>query len=271
MSQNRKIAIGVGTGVLIAALLWFVFRDRTPEVPIGVEHAVSIAYSGPELIVAPYKFGVPVNVRIAEVIENNGIRTYDIRYMLNTGGEFNIIDYLSAKDGSPTDRLPAFTVRGIESSAQKMDQRIETIEESKIEIWHYYYETMAAVIALWIGWLLLLIFWRRKKPAANFNTAPAPSFHQLMNSFLEKIEGNTMDDTAKAQMEMLLIQWWRDQSGYSNLEMHEVMRRLRMDQETSSALIKLQEWLHNPKHSITAAELLESLRPLCVNPETSQP
>jgi hypothetical protein len=269
MTRNEKIAIGAAVAALLAVILWYIFRDRTPEVPLGVEHAVTIAYSGPELTVAPYKFGVPVNVRIAEVIENDGIRTYDIRYMLNTGGEFNIIEYLTTKDGSSTEELPSFTVRGIESLSQQMDQRIETIEESGIQIWHYYYETMTAIIALWIACLFLLIFWKRDKPKAALEVESAPSFYELMGSFLDQIEKKTIDDKTKAEMEMLVIRWWRDQLGYSDLEMREVMRRLREDKNASTAFTRLQEWIHNPKHSVNLEELLESLRPLSVKPEST--
>ena len=45
-------------------------RTTGLRVPLGVEQAAIVTYSGPLLAVAPYKWGVAVNVRIAEVTEN---------------------------------------------------------------------------------------------------------------------------------------------------------------------------------------------------------
>ena len=273
MSKRRKMTIGVGALVLLAGLtVWYVLhnRDRDLEVPLGVEHAVTIAYSGPELAVKPYRFGVPVNVRIANVMEKDGVRIYDIRYILNTGGEFNIMDYLTTTDGSTAEELPPFMVKGAESLSQQMDQRIERIEESGIEIWHYYYETMAAVIAVWVGWLLLLIFWRRPKPDAEIEVVQEPLFQELMARFIEQIENKNIDDENKARMEMLVIQRCRDHLGLTNLDMDEVVRRIGKDEKTSRAFNKLQQWLHDPKYSVGVEEMVETLRPLTAQLEESR-
>ena len=49
------------------AAIWFFTRPDpdTMRVPLGVEQAAIVTYSGPNLTVAPYKWGVAVNVRIA--------------------------------------------------------------------------------------------------------------------------------------------------------------------------------------------------------------
>lgn len=269
MRKPRIVLICAAALLLLAAVLWFILRDNDPGVPLGVEHAVTIAYTGPELVVKPYRFGVPVNVRIANVIENDGVRTYDVRYILNTGGEFNVIDYLRTTDGSSTDQLPPFMVKGIESLSQQMDQRIERIEASGIEIWHYYYEAMGLIIALWIGWLLLLIFWKREKATTVVDMVQEPSFLELMEAFIDQIERKTIDNTNKAKMEMLLIQQCREHLGLSDLEMHEAMRRFGKDEKISQAFTKLQQWLHDPNYSISADEMVNILRPFSAKLEES--
>jgi hypothetical protein len=258
--------------VAVAVAVYWMLREpdsgsKVPEVPLGVEHAVTITYSGPELIVKPYKFGVPVNLRIANITEIDGARTYDVRYMLNTGGEFDITKFLGAKDGSALDDLPQFKVIGLEYMSQQMDQRIEQVEETGIDIWHYYYECLGAIIILWVIWLLLLIFWGREKPERIAEPAPAETFYDKLRGFLNQIDQKSIDEKGKAQLEMLLINWWRDQLGYTELEMHQVMRQIGNDAASASAFNLVQQWLHNPDHSVSIEELVQSLRPLSVKSE----
>src|SRR5215218_602601 len=78
------------------------------NVPLGVEQAAIVTYSGPALAVAPYKWGVAVNVRIAGVTEQPGTRIYDLRYLVNRGGTYDLKDYLIAADGNPLAGLPSF-------------------------------------------------------------------------------------------------------------------------------------------------------------------
>ena len=270
--MNAKRTIIIVVLLLAAAGIWFATRPdkgKIPEVPLGVEHAVTITYSGPELTVQPYKFGVPVNLRIASVIENDGIRTYDVRYMLNSGGEFNVTEYLAAKDGSPIDDLPAFTVIGLEHLSQNMDQRIQQVEAFSIDVWHWYYECLGAAIALWVIWLLLLIFYGRPKQEVVAVIDPVETFYDNLRAFLTQIENQSIDVAGKARMEMLLINWWRQQLGYGNLSMHEAMRQIGKDDASSAAFAKIQNWLHNPNNSVSADELVASLRPLSVKPANS--
>jgi hypothetical protein len=273
--MNKKPTLILALLLLAGLVAWLLRRPsesgKIPEVPLGVEHAVTITYSGPELIVQPYRFGVPVNLRIARVIENDGLRTYDIRYMLNTAGEFDICKYLAAKDGSQLTDLPAFKVLGLGHLSQNMDQRIQEVETMGIDIWHYYYECIAAVITLWLIWLLLLIFYGREKPELPEEAVPVETFYDVLSAYLAKLEDKTLDDKGKAQLEMLLINWWREQLGYGDLEMHEVVRRIGRDSSAAPAFHAIQQWLHNPRNSVGTDELLASLRPYSVKPRGVSP
>src|SRR5688572_2321263 len=86
--------------IAVALGVWFFTRPpKLPDslnVPLGVEQAAIVTYSGPAIAVAPYKWGVAVNVRIAGVTEQPGARIYDVRYIVNRGGTFDLKDYLAA-------------------------------------------------------------------------------------------------------------------------------------------------------------------------------
>jgi hypothetical protein len=168
----RLAVAGVLAVVVLIAVIGWPRDDGVLEVPLGVEHAMALTCPGPELTVKPYGYGVAVSLRIASVKEHDGRRTYDIRYMLNRGGTYNITDYLATVEGADPVGLPAFPVRGLEALSEGVDKRIQELSEVRIAIWHYYYETMAIVVGLWVLWLGLIVFWPREREATQLATGP---------------------------------------------------------------------------------------------------
>ena len=146
-------------------------RTDSLNVPLGVEQAAIVTYSGPPVTVAPYKWGVAVNVRIANVSERPGARIYDVRYLVNRGGTFDLKDYLAAADGAPLEGLPSFKFHGDPKLSQDLDARIRETEPIGIDVGGHYYATLTGLCAFWLVWLLLLIFYRR--PPRPIAAAPA--------------------------------------------------------------------------------------------------
>jgi hypothetical protein len=106
-SPWRVRLIAVAALLLLGAGLWWLLRtDDSLNVPLGVEQAAIVTYGGPPLMVKPFKWGVGVNLRIAQVSERDGLRVYDIRYLANRAGTFDLRDYLASEDGRPLDGLP---------------------------------------------------------------------------------------------------------------------------------------------------------------------
>src|SRR2546423_2899136 len=102
--------------IVVGLAIWFFTRPpKQPDslnVPLGVEQAAIVTYSGPPVAVTPYKWGVAVNVRIAKVSGQGGARIYDVRYIVNRAGTFDLKDYLTGEDGSALDGLPSFKFTG---------------------------------------------------------------------------------------------------------------------------------------------------------------
>src|SRR5690349_10177855 len=104
---HRRKSVWVIAIAALAIIATIFFWPRKPDdsvnVPLGVEQAAIVTYSGPPVAVTPYKWGVAVNVRIAKATEQGGARVYDVRYIVNREGTFDLRDYLTAEDGSPLD------------------------------------------------------------------------------------------------------------------------------------------------------------------------
>lgn len=252
-------------GVLAGVVLLVVILrpDKGPlEVPLGVEHALALTWSGPELAVKPYEYGVAVSLRMAGLTERDGRRTYDIRYMLNRGGTYNIMDYLTTVEGADPVGLPAFPVLGLEALSEGVDKRIAELRQVDIDIWHYYYETMAAIVALWVLWLGLILFWPRPRKATAATAGPViDPFPARLRAYLALAAEGALTEADKARMQMMLIDHWRAALPNPTLRMHATVRRIAADPRFSEAYRALIDWLHNPATALTNAQLVEHLTP----------
>ena len=248
-----------GAGLLISTLaIWFFNRARIPEVPIGVEHAVIIRYSGPELALKPYRRGVAVNLRLERVRQKGNARVYDFRYIVNRSGLFDITSYLTSADGQALPNLPSFQVRGATRLSQTMERRIRETEDLGIAIPHAYYEAMAAAILLWIAGFFLLVFWRRRRPAPAPAAAP-PTLAAMFDALLERLRAGTLDAAGKAQLEKVMFRSWREQLAPDEGEMLAVVRQVEASAPAGAVYRVLEEWLHNPAAAMPASEVATAL------------
>lgn len=270
--MNRKGQIlRYASAVLILAIgagaAWhFFFREKEPEglhVPLGVEQAAIVTYSGPLLTVAPYKWGVAVNVRIAAIEAQPDRRVYDVRYIANRAGSFDLRDFLLAADGSALEGLPEFRFTGDSALSKDLDTRIEETEELKIQVGGYYYEIMSALGILWIGWLLLLIFWKRPRPTVTDDSGPAEMpFGEWLHGFLAALEAGTVSAADKAKLEMRLLRLWREELRLpEDVSMIEALGAVSRDAKTGAPLKKLQHWLHHPASPVPGDEIAAVLAP----------
>jgi hypothetical protein len=262
--MKRGYLFGISVILVIAGLVTWVLtrpKDDSLRVPLGVEQAAIVTHGGPVLVVAPYKWGVAVNVRIAEVIEQPDRRIYDLRYIVNREGTFDLKDYLAAEDGSALDSLPSFQFTGDPKLSKNLDTRIRETEEIRIDVGGRYVETMTVLALLWIGWLFLLIFWKRPQPSAGPDAElPGPTLAERLRDFLAQLEAGTLDAESKAKLEMTMLRCWREELAVSDLTMSAALHEIARGDQTGEALRRLQHWLHHPASSVENAEIVAVLQ-----------
>jgi hypothetical protein len=262
--------------IALGVALYCHFHHRpesdTLNVPLGVEQAAIVTYSGPEVTVAPYKWGVAVNVRIAQVVEHDGARVYDVRYLVNRAGTFDLKDYLVGANGSPLAGLPSFKFVGDARLSKNLDQRIQETEENRVEVGGYYYEKLAVLGVLWIVWLLLLIFYKRSRPAEHIDAAPAaPTLAERMRTFLAQLESGSLDAEAKARLEMAMLQCWREQLALGDATMISALDQIARHDSTGEPLRKLQHWLYHPASPVQASEIAAIMAAYTREPKSAEP
>ena len=158
-SRRFWLLLGLVVIAFLAAAWWFLHQDDDLKVPLGVEQAAIITYSGPGLVVKPFRYGVAVNVRIAQVTERGGAKVYDVRYLVNREGEHDLIEYLMSDNGAALNGLPSFKVKGDPKLSKELEARVKETEDIGIEVRGHYQATLVALFVFWILWLLALIFW----------------------------------------------------------------------------------------------------------------
>lgn len=263
------------TLVVAACVLLFVLGGgaamllrRTPEpdtqggdtdVPLGVEQAVIIRYSGPRLTAQPYRRGASVNVRIADQAQAGRVRVYDIRYVLSLPGEFDLTKYLTSTDGQPISDLPPFHVRGLTSLTKDIEARIREIEHVGIRIGHWYYESLAGLGVLWAAWLVGLIFIGRPKRPTLPPPVPRPlSLAEQIDRLLAALAEGEATIEQQACLEALLFRHWREQLGLNAQRMSVSCRGIEASREWGEVYRKLQAWLHNPRAGVGPEEFVRS-------------
>lgn len=262
---------GLALLAVVVAGWWFLQDDDNLKVPLGVEQAAIITYSGPGLVVKPFRYGVAVNVRIAQVTEQGGAKVYDVRYLVNREGEHDLIEYLMSDNGAPLSGLPSFKVKGDPKLSKELEARVKETEDIGIEVRGHYQATLWALFVLWIVWLFLLIFWRRpRKPVA---AAPKPplTVAEELRQLLGELEQGGLTAEQKARLEMLLLRCWREGLVPAEAPMAEVLAAIARGERTGEALGQLQRWLHRPGSGLADAEIAAILRPHLPAPPAARP
>lgn len=262
---------GLAVCAVIVAAWWFLQEEDNLKVPLGVEQAAIITYSGPGLVVKPFRYGVAVNVRIAQVTERGGAKVYDVRYLVNREGEHDLIEYLMTDNGSSLSGLPSFKVKGDPKLSKELEARVKETEDIGIEVRGHYQATLVALAVFWVLWLFALIFWRRPKKPAPVPAKPPLTLAEQLRLLLSELEQGGLSAEQKARLEMLMLRCWRVGLVPADAPMADVLAAIADGERTGEALGRLQRWLHRPGSGVTDGEIVALLRqhlpaPVAVRP-----
>jgi hypothetical protein len=250
----------LGVLVIIVGAWWLLQEEENLKVPLGVEQAAIITYSGPGLIVKPFRQGVAVNVRIAQVTEQDGAKVYDVRYLVNREGEHDLIEYLMTDNGAVLGGLPSFKVQGDPKLSKELEARVKETEDIGIEVRGHYQATLWALFVFWILWLLALVFWRRPQKPKPVPVRPPLTLAEQLRLLLGELEQGGLSPEQKARLEMLLLRCWREGLVPAEAPMADVLAAIARGERTGEALDRLQRWLHRPGSGVADAEIAVLIR-----------
>jgi hypothetical protein len=256
--------------VVVLPLVWWLTRaDDLLNVPLGVEQAAIITYGGPELVVKPFKWGVAVNVRIAQVTGAPGGRVYDVRYLVNREGDYDLRDYLASASGVIPEGLPVFKFHGDPKMSKELEARIKETEVVGVQVGGRYFTKLTILGCVWLACLYPIIFWGRPKRLALAPVVPPLTEAEELHGLLAKLRAGSLGAAGQARMEMILLRCWRAGLLSSDAPMHEVLAAVAKDGRTAEDLRRLQAWLYRRDSVVTVEEIATLVAPHAQEPASS--
>lgn len=230
------------------------------EVRIGIEGRYSLTYDGPKLAAKPVDDDSPIHLRIAQITSSNKGRVYDLRYIGQSAGTFDLGDYLIQSDGQPRGELPDMSVSIRESLPADHNGELEEIPDPGISSALPYQLLLYFAGSAWalaVVWLIVRRIGNRPKTTPIEKASP-PTLADQLKPLIEAAMNGRLMPAEKARLEWLLLAHWRERLDLAGMPTVELLKRMRNHAEASSLLLRLEEWLyHRPtKDGENIAELL---------------
>ncbi len=186
---------------------------------------------------------------------------YDIEITPFVTGSHDLRDYLERVDGSSGADLPKLpiTVTAVLPMGRLLPNDLGMKRPARIG--GYKDRIMFAAI-LWVLGLILILylgFSRKKAPLADKSAGPR-TLAQRLKPLVEAVQRGEQSPRQRAELERLLLAYWRERKGLEGERISSAMAKLRADAEAGPLLVQLESWLHKPpgsEQTIDVGALLE--------------
>jgi hypothetical protein len=247
----------LGLGFLFALILclssFAVQSETTTSAPptVGMEGHVQIMVPGTLLEARPVEPKGKLLLRVADARPHGTLFDYDLRYIGLVPGKYDLRNYLTRKDGSGTNDLPNIPVAVVGLLPEKHRGELVAQDVRKLPSLGGYKATLLAVAVVWA--LLFVPLWlNRRKPKAielpKTETKPLTLADRLRPLVARAVEGKLSRDEL-AQLERMLLNYWREKLGLREEGMAESVQKLREHPEGGALLREMENWLHRPPGS----------------------
>jgi hypothetical protein len=231
---------------------------------IGIEGSISIQLPRKDYQLKPLDDRTELILRIDQVSPAAGQFRYDFFYMGLEPGAYKLADFLIRPDGTRPDELGDLVIQVRAMLPEDHDGKLNAYTPKPFPFIGGYRAMMIAAGVLWIcgivgyAWLTR----KKKKVAAPVVVVPQPSFAELLRPLVEQAAAGNLTVQDQAQLERLLMGYWREKLSLADLRVSEAIARLKTHTEAGEVLRVVERWLHRPggasKEEVSA--LLEPYR-----------
>jgi hypothetical protein len=227
--------------------------------PAKIEQVV---LPGPELEVKPLEDRrAPFVLRIVASYPHGTAFRYDFSYYGLEPGNYDLSSYLRRKDGSAATGLPPISVRvdAILPPGQ-IEPHALAIERSP---WLGGYRLLIGLVgSLWFAGMAAILLLGRRKADVDASAAASPiTLAERIRPLVASALDGTLSEGQHAELERLLIGYWRSRLGLEKSSPAETIAIMRRHPEAGPLLRGLEGWLHEPGPRAGAEELVALLRP----------
>ena len=269
-SGGNQARADLTLALISVVCLWFCVagvlgaRAAGPSPNVGMEGQVEIALPGTPLEARPVDMRSKVLLRVAGTRPHGDLIAYDLRYVGLEPGEYDLRDYLVRADGSPTNDLPSIPVRVGGLLPNKHDGYLIPQPAAPIPYLGGYLSLLMLLAAGWVLALVPLLLlgrkWKKKAPLQS--AMPEPTLADRLRPLVERAAAGTLPPDGQAQLERLLLSYWRERLDLRETDLVQSVIRLRAHPEAGALLRQLESWLHRPPGSsmVDVRAMLEPYR-----------
>ena len=230
---------------------------------VGIEGSVAIILPRADYQPLPLDDRTELILRIDKItaLASNAHR-YDFFYMGLEPGAYKLADYLIRPDGSRPDELGELRLHVRSLLPNDHDGRLNAYVPRLFPFIGGYRAFLVLLACLWVGSLALYLFITRKKLAVESVAVvqPPPSFAERLRPLVEEAAAGKLNVEGQANLERLLMGYWREKLDLQQVRMVEALTHLKADNEAGELLRALERWLHRPG-VVSAREIGSLLQP----------
>lgn len=262
-----SLRIGASVAILLFTLQSFAATNtngtNTASRNIGIEGSVAVVLPRADYQPRPLDDRTELILRIERVtaVASNQHR-YDFFYMGLEPGAYKLADFLIRPDGSRPDELGDLRIQVRALLPEEHDGKLNAYTPRPFPFIGGYRAFLVVLGIIWIGGIAAYVFLTRKKRVVTVPIAapPAPSFAERLRPLVERAAAGTLSVGEQANLERLLLGFWREKLSLSELRIAEAVIKLKGHAEAGELLRALERWLHRPGGA-TREEVVKVLEP----------
>lgn len=233
--------------------------------PVGMPARIEqVVLPGSELVVKPIDSQSPIVLRIVDSFPHGSDFRYDIEYYGLEPGDWNLSRYLERRDGSSAEELPVLSV-SITSQLPPGQVEPHALGTETVQGLGGYRITLIVSGVVWgIGLITILCAGRKRNDSSQLAEQRQISLADRLRPVVEQAIAGELPGEQLAELEMMLVAFWKKQLKCEATPAAEVIPRLRAHPDAGPLLQQLEIWLHAPgsEKEIDLAALLAPYRNL---------
>lgn len=241
---GRQLLLALASLPALGALPAQTRDERTAAVGMRA-HTEQVVLPGSELQVAPADHGAPLVLRILAVWPHGEHFRYDFEWAGLEPGTYDLTKYLVRKNGSSLDGLAPVevTVTSVLAKGKVEPSELEPVAPERLD--GYRTQQVIAAVVWGVGLLLILFVGRRwRRPSVA--VVEKPTLADRLRPLVEAVAAGRADDAAKAELERVLVAFWRARLDLRTTKAAAAIVAIRQHPEAGALLHKLEAWLHMP-------------------------
>lgn len=206
-----------------------------------------LVIAGPELKAKPIENRKQaLLVRLIEIYPHGSDFRYDIEFTGLEPGIFNLGEYLEPVDSSDSNwtapTIPV-TIRALLPPGQVEPSEL-AIRENRFQ--SYYLATLVVGGVVWAAGLFVILFSGRGKIFRSRLESKPVTVADRLKPLMEKAVSGDLTTAEKAELERVLVAFWRKKLRLQHLPASDLRSTLREHAEAGKMLDLLDRWLHQP-------------------------